>query len=83
MANIQLLLDFGAPTAPKSKTKSYSVSCQECDLPIDLILQSMREIKACPHCDDRTWLLNLKTKEACILYAIKRESLGGRLKNGD
>ena len=79
----QLRLDFGAPIAPKSKTRSHSVQCLECDIPIDLASQAVREIKACPHCGDRTWLLNLKTKEACILYSIEPESLGGRLSDGD
>lgn len=83
MANIQLRLDFAQPKAQKTKAKSHFVQCLNCDLPIDLTLQSVREIKACPHCGDRTWLLNLKTKEACILYGIAPNSLGGRLKDGD
>lgn len=83
MAKVQLKLDWEQPKAPQSKTKSYSVQCLNCDLPIDLTLQSVREIKACPHCGDRTWLLNLKTKDACILYGIAPNSLGGRLRDGD
>ena len=82
-AKTQLRLDFGAPIASKSKAKSHSVQCQECGLPIDLTLQAVREIKACPHCGDRDWLLNLTTKEACILYSIKPESLSGRLRGGE
>ena len=79
MGKIQLKLDFGKPITPKSKGKSRSVQCLECDLPIDLAAQRERVIKACPHCGDRDWLLNLKTADACFLYAIQPESLGGRL----
>lgn len=78
MAKIQLRLDF-APTTQSI----HKVNCQKCKLAIDLVAQSAREIKACPHCGDRTWLLNLKSKEACILYGIKPETLGGRLRDGD
>jgi uncharacterized paraquat-inducible protein A len=79
MSIIQLRFDFGQPIAqPKSKSK-HTVSCEKCDLPIDLLSQSVREIKACPHCGDRTWLLNLKTEQASILYSITHD-LGGRLR---
>ena len=79
----QLNLDFGAIGSPKSKTKSHSVQCLECDLPIDLASQAAREIRACPHCGDRDWLLLLTTKEASILYGIATKDLGGRLRDGD
>lgn len=75
MSKIQLRLDF----APSVKSKN--ISCQKCDMPINLIAQKDLEIKSCPHCGDRTWLLNLKTAEACVLYAINPLSLGGRLRD--
>ena len=78
---VQLKLDFGNPKVPKNRAKAHTVKCLECDLPIDLTLQSVREVKACPHCGDRDWLLNLKAKDACILYGIKPKSLGGRLRD--
>ena len=81
MGKIQLKLDFGQPITPKSKGKTRSVQCQECNLPIDLAPQRERVIKACPHCGDRDWLLNLKKVEACLLYSIPPESLGGRLRD--
>jgi hypothetical protein len=82
MSRIQLRLDFGQTTAPpKRKGKAHTVTCEKCALSIDLSLQSVREIKACPHCGDRTWLLNLKTPDACFLYSIQPETLGGRLRD--
>jgi hypothetical protein len=72
----QTSLDFMA-------TSSNVVVCQACRLPIDLIQQSTKEIKSCPNCDDRTWLLNLKSKEACILYGISLSELGGRVRDGN
>ena len=77
----QLLIDFAAPKTTKSKKSTASVQCQICDLPIDLHLQSVRVLKACPYCGDRTWLLNLKTKEACVLYSTNAETLGSRLRD--
>ena len=70
MASTQLKFDI---TVIETQ-KSYFVQCQFCDLPIDLTLQP----KACPHCNSRTWLLNLEMHEACILYS--RKPTGGRLK---
>lgn len=82
MSKIQLRLDFGQPTAqPKRKDKAHTVTCERCALSINLSLQSVREIKACPHCGDRTWLLNLKTADACFLYSIQPDTLGGRLRD--
>lgn len=79
MSKIQLHLDFAR--SPKAKaTSNDSVNCQVCALPINLEEQRDRDIKGCPHCGDRTWLLNLKTAQAAILYGIKAESLGGRLR---
>jgi hypothetical protein len=77
---IQLRLDFGQPALPKPKGKAHTVTCEKCALPIDLSLQSVRKVKACPHCGDRTWLLNLKTANACYLYSIQPDTLGGRLR---
>lgn len=80
MGKIQLHLDFGKPTNAKQTSAQHTVNCENCGLPIDLEDQEIREIKACPHCGDRIWLLNLKTAQAAILYGIKAESLGGRLR---
>lgn len=80
-SEIQLRLDFGQPASPKRKGKTRIATCEKCALPIELSLQSVREIKACPHCGDRTWLLNLKTADACYLYSIRSDTLGGRLRD--
>ena len=81
MSKIQLRLDFDQPAASKPKGKAHTVTCEKCALSIDLSLQSVREIKACNHCGDRTWLLNLKTADACYLYSIQPDTLGGRLRD--
>ena len=81
MSRIQLRLDLIQPQSLKKQSNKSVVNCQRCNLLIDLSLQEVRQIKACPHCGDRTWLLNLKSAQAAILYGVDPATLGKRLKD--
>lgn len=84
---IQLSIDFDSlktskkGKAPKAKANPKFINCPSCNHQIDLSSPLVKEVKCCHNCGDRTWLLNLKTAQACILYAINPEILGGRLRD--
>ena len=83
MNKIQLRFDLFQPQSLKKQNNKSIVNCQRCNLLIDLSLQEVRQIKARPHCGDRTWLLSLKSTQAAILYGIDHATLGKRLKDCD
>lgn len=64
----------------KKQPDHTHIQCLRCQMAIDLASQECRSIKACPWCGDRTFLLNLTTRQAAHLYNIDPASLGGRLR---
>jgi uncharacterized paraquat-inducible protein A len=80
VSKIQLTIDFEQLKAPRRKGKTQFVTCLKCDIPIDLAQQEVRELKACPHCSDREWLLDLTVSQASFMYDLPPKAMGGRLK---